>query len=173
MYLCDRSKTLKQMKRHHLFLLIFLTVASISASATCLYDGGKGGTALPNPNTGPETTRDIETVPIIISCEDSNVVPLVPHHRFLYLVVQVNTYSTGQMEFIYGFNLGNGQIVVGNRASGEEYSGTVTPDTDRLIIDPGFYVGTWDIGVLVQNGQGKTVAYYGNFVYKGRPFFSF
>ena len=172
MYLCDRSKTLKQMKRHHLFLLIFLTVASISASATCLYDGGKGTTP-PNPKTAPETTKDIETVPIIISCENSDVVPLVPHHLFSFLVVNVNTYSNGQMEFIYGFGLGNGQIEVGNRGSGEVYSGTVTPDTDRLIIDMGFRVGTWDIGIRVQNGQGKPVMYYGNFMYTGRPFFSF
>lgn len=163
------------MKRHHLFLLIFLTVASISASATCLYDGGKGGTTPPAPKTTPTTTRDIETVPIIIFVDDDdNIVPIVPHHYFAHLNVEVKTdIFTKKIEFIYGFGLGNGKIVVANKRAGEMYNGTVTPNTDRYIIYPNIFEGDWVIGILVQDEQGKNVEYYGDFIYKGKSFRSF
>lgn len=162
------------MKRHHLFLLIILAVASISASATCLYDGGKGGTTPPNPKSAPETTRDIETVPIIISCDDDKVVPVVPHDCFEHLDVNVKTdLFARQMEIIYGFGLGHGQIVIMNTRAGLVYQGTVTSDTDRYIANPSIFEGDWFIGILVQDEQGKNVAYHGDFIYKGRPPISF
>lgn len=157
------------MKRHHLFLLIFLTVASISASATCLYDGGKGTTP-PNPKTAPETTRDIETVPIIISCDDDKVVPIVPHDYLepLALAVEVKTdLFARQMEIIYGFGLGEGVIELRNTRTMESYRGIITPESDRFLINPSVFKGQWIIGIYVLDSRGESFMYFGGFEYRG------
>jgi len=156
------------MRTHLLFLLIFLSFASLSASAASLFDGGKGGTS-PNPVISDKSKGNVETGTIIIYTEDDEAIPIVPHHLFEHISVDlvVDRFSR-QMDIKYGYGLGYGEIEIRNTRTAESFRGIVTPDNDHFLINPTGFAGEWIIYINVQDEQGKRVIYFGGFEYRGR-----